>query len=331
MKQHYLFTCMASMFCALAANAQEAVIDSLVEYNGNDERVSLSLYRYNDQQLVVEQNTYSWNAGANNWSTELSGHRAYEYDEQGRMTRSEYQTIGYQERYVYTYEWKGRTFLFEFTQTLNGEEFSMQQYGEQELDANGNMLKQNLYYYPNTDQQYLASVTETTYDDKNRVLISKGTGYDQQGNVITTSNSENVYYDDENYFINTYTYTDNIAGTAGSYQIKRETIEGDPLISVQYMKNEGETEWTKTWSGYYYYADGGTTANETIKAEPNMQLYAADGIIHLQLAEPQRVEVYTISGQCRYQQTVSGSVSIPVSNGIYIIRAGKETVKIQVR
>ena len=133
-------------------------------------------------------------------------------------------------------------------------------------------------------------------------------------------------------FINTYSGFDNIAGTETNYQIKREISEGNPKIAVQYMKYEGETEWTKTWSGYYYYPDGGsTTANEAIQAEPNMRLYTADGTIHLQLAEPQWVEVYTICGQCRYRKVVSGSTSIPVTKGIYIIRAGKETVKVQVR
>ena len=331
MKQHYLFTCAASLFCALAANAQEAVIDSLVEYNGNDERISLSLFRYNDQLLVEEQSTYSWDATTGKWGTEMSGQRTYAYDEQGRVIRSEYQTIGYQESYVYTYEGQGRTFEFQYTQTLNGEEYSMQQYGEQELDENGNVVKQNLYFYAGTDDEYLASVTESTYDDQNRQLTSKSTGYDREGNVITGGNSENVYYDGES-FINTYSGFDNIAGTETNYQIKREISEGNPKIAVQYMKYEGETEWTKTWSGYYYYPDGGsTTANEAIQAEPNMRLYTADGTIHLQLTEPQWVEVYTISGQCRYRKVVSGSTSIPVTKGIYIIRAGKETVKVQVR
>ena len=148
MKQHYLFTCAASLFCALAANAQEAVIDSLVEYNGNDERISLSLFRYNDQQLVEEQSTYSWDATTGKWGTEMSGQCTYAYDEQGRVIRSEYQTIGYQESYVYTCEGQGRTFEFQYTQTLNGEEYSMQQYGEQELDENGNAKTEIRSYTP---------------------------------------------------------------------------------------------------------------------------------------------------------------------------------------
>lgn len=331
MKQHYLFTCVASLFCALAANAQEAVIDSLVEYNGNDERTSLTIYRYNDQQLVEEQNIYSWDATAGRWGTEPTGHRTYAYDEQGRTIRTEYQSDTYQETYVYTYEGQSRTFDCQYSTVLeNGDVYSDQQYGEQELDENGNVIKQKLYYNPHTDDQYLASEMETTYDDQSRVLSSQSTNYDLLGNELSTNTSENAWSDDGSYYIYTSTFTDVVAGTTSSYQFKYVIGEGNPRIDEQYTMNEGE--WVKTWSGYYYYAGGsGTTANEAIQAEPNMRLYTADGTIHLQLAEPQWVEVYTICGQCRYRKVVSGSTSIPVTKGIYIIRAGKETVKVQVR
>lgn len=61
-------------------------------------------------------------------------------------------------------------------------------------------------------------------------------------------------------------------------------------------------------------------------------VYSVDGSIYIQSETPQQAAVYSITGQLQVQRTVDSSmISIPVSNGIYIVKVGKEVHKVIVK
>jgi len=60
-----------------------------------------------------------------------------------------------------------------------------------------------------------------------------------------------------------------------------------------------------------------TTANQEL---PSVRIYSSNGNLIIETLEICRVQIYTISGQLRYAQEISGQVSIPLSQGVYILQ-----------
>lgn len=76
-----------------------------------------------------------------------------------------------------------------------------------------------------------------------------------------------------------------------------------------------------------------TTANEAIEApEQDVKVVVMDGKIFVSTPENMRVEVYGILGKCCYNAIVNGDAMVSgLPAGVYVVRAGKQIVKVSIR
>lgn len=71
-----------------------------------------------------------------------------------------------------------------------------------------------------------------------------------------------------------------------------------------------------------------TTISDTIRT---CKVTANNGLLYIETAIPQTVEVYSISGTTIAKRQVNGSLSIPLNKGFYIVKAGGTVHKVMIR
>ena len=65
-------------------------------------------------------------------------------------------------------------------------------------------------------------------------------------------------------------------------------------------------------------------------ADDNLHVYGTEGSLYVSgLAEPQRMSVYTLDGKLTSTQTIEGDTKLKLNEGIYIIKVGERTFKVQ--
>ena len=158
---------------------------------------------------------------------------------------------------------------------------------------------------------------------------------DEKGVVTYTSTLTYTYADDSdsNYTVEQRESWPTDPDAEDKYSAtKYERIYGNPISDAVYYKDAENADWSLSYKYLYYYPKG-TVANETIKADtPALMAYAADGTLFINLNGTAPVQVYSVNGTCHYNATASGNITIAnLPAGIYIVKAGDETMKISVR
>lgn len=353
---------------SLLRSTNTNLCDSVIQLGGSGTKQYKYLFEYNEMGLQALQTIYAWDATAADWSDEVLCFYEFEYDENGNITREIYeeQGINYKSVTTNTYDQQGRlTNRYVVAPTQHKEETYF--YGEDNIcyysmydstfNADGNYEGRSLDmkdYYKNDAGQDV-KVIHFTFDEwqgeetlwykyAEENIEYDSLGRDLSSELIQTGDNDAIVYKSTL----TYTYADDSDSNytveqrqswptdpekADAYSAtKYETIKGNPATYAIYYKSSENADWAPSYKQLFYYPKG-SVANETIKADtPALKAYAADGTLFINLSGTAPVQVYSVNGTCHYNATASGNITIAnLPAGIYIVKAGDETVKISVR
>lgn len=325
-----------------ASGSDFSLPDSLVLVNPAGEKMSKEVYSYTAKGLLEKTETLIWDGNSMSWVS--YGVSTNTYDEQGRVLV--YTDDSEEAKVKRTFTYEGNTGSY-FTESYS-EQFPMGFFykGTVTYDEKGNPLSEVEYYRVDVNGDGLfddrdkdadgnpvwakSSEEKTEYDKAGRLVATDYTSY-WQDKVEYTMKLTNVWDGDSKNYEQTLVvqYTGEEPLTQ---KTKYEVEEGNPMIGSIYLLGENGKDWNLMQKEYYYYPKGGSTANETIAPEQEVKIAALDGNIVVSSPESIRVEVYNLLGKCCYNATVKGYASLSgLSAGIYVVRAGKQVVKVSVR
>ncbi len=99
----------------------------------------------------------------------------------------------------------------------------------------------------------------------------------------------------------------------GSFDVTIRRVQTNIVVSIKSASTESGT------------GEDGTTGNPTISGDT---VWAANGTLYVQTANPATVSVYSVTGQLHKQASVNGSYSIAMSKGIYIVQLNSRVYKV---
>ena len=342
-------------------------LDSVVRTNNRGAIDCIFLYEHTDEGFVSLLTGYMWDATTSDWADEKFYSYAYTYDERGNQIRTEYEAINdgqvsteittnsyddqnrlvsthfvSDERHIgesYTYQEDGTCNYIRIDSTFNEGVYvdpAILSREEHTLDEAGNITKIAYLTFDgmwNEETEWYQFAEENfTYDSLNRI---------QSSNYIWMGDSTDIYTCDI-----TYTYADDSddnyteewvmkEGDETSYYAEKHELTGEnPMVLTQYIKYAKEDEWAMDYSDAYYYSQSSSVANETIQQHvtPVCKVWSTNGALTIAVSEATPVQVYTMSGTCRYDATVHGQATIAnLPAGIYIVKCPQETFKLKVR
>lgn len=342
--------------------------DSVIQLGSNGEKAYKFLFEFNDMGLQTLQTAYQWDATISDWSDEVALTYKYEYDENGKMTRQVYEVpaSGYTETTINIYDQQGRLINNYFVSPTRhtektyfyGEDnichyFSYDSVYTEDGKCSNRYVDMKDYYKNDAGQD--VKIVHYTFDEwqgeetlwykyAEENIEYDSLGRDLSSELIQTGDNDAIVYKSTL----TYTYADD---SDSNYTVeqreswptdpdaedkysatKYERIYGNPISDAVYYKDAENTDWSLSYKHLYYYPKG-TVANETIKADtPAIKAYAANGTLFINLNGTAPVQVYSVNGTCHYNATASGNITIAnLPAGIYIVKAGDETMKISVR
>ena len=310
-----------------------------------------------------------WDATTSDWADEKFYSYAYTYDERGNQIRTEYEAINdgqvSTEITTNSYDDQNRLVSTHFVSDERhiGESYTYQEdgtcnymcldslfsagvytdttylYGQKRtLDEAGNVTKS---VYLSFYGEWIGEETEVyqfaeenfTYDSLNRMQSSNYIEMEKDGTVTYTCDITYTYADDSD-----DNYTEEWIMKEGDetfyYAEKHELTGENPMVLTQYIKYAKEDEWAMDYSDAYYYSQSSSVANETIQQHvtPVCKVWSTNGALTIAVSEATPVQVYTMSGTCRYDATVHGQATIAnLPAGIYIVKCPQETFKLKVR
>ena len=344
-------------------------LDSVVRTNNRGAIDCIFLYEHTDEGFVSLLTGYMWDATTSDWADEKFYSYAYTYDERGNQIRTEYEAINdgqvSTEITTNSYDDQNRLVSTHFVSDERhiGESYTYQEdgtcnymcldslfsagvytdttylYGQKRtLDEAGNVTKS---VYLSFYGEWIGEETEVyqfaeenfTYDSLNRIQSSNYIEMDRDGTVTYTCDITYTYADDSD-----DNYTEEWVmkeGDETSYYAEKHELTGEnPMVLTQYIKYAKEDEWAMDYSDAYYYSQSSSVANETIQQHvtPMCKVWSANGALTIAVSEATPVQVYTMSGTCRYDATVHGQATIAnLPAGIYIVKCPQETFKLKVR
>ncbi|MDR2921243.1 MAG: T9SS type A sorting domain-containing protein [Tannerella sp.] len=201
------------------------------------------------------------------------------------------------------------------------------------------------YNYTMTDSGYIVhNQAECILDDQGRVTHIKGLDdskkveyvYDEEGRQFRVG--ETYYFYFENGFRSLiYSHRgQSVLGAPDAWSRIDYFFQENGYLKekIDYLKDEGETEWRvynhDEW--FYYYKDDNPLANITIEEQPGGTVYATAGAVMIGTEAATTVSVYSFSGQLVTQQRISaGTNRIALSKGLYIIVVNDKGYKIVVK
>ena len=344
--------------------------DSVYSSNSIDE-YNKTYYKYTEEGWVSEELWYQWDSMTNSYilygnqyeydeygyvirrdsrtynGMETTTTYKNTYDEQGRLSSAYSITEETNTHSITEYEYDGNNYTItncDSTFNADGTLANLSRYktGNHYDDA-GNHTAWITYGIAGSDNDgnpiwYEANVYEFEYDTQNRQIASTSTSYDAVGNRTYEYESETTYLDDgdSNYIhVSHYRYLNPFTNEWGEMfedRYKYENKGENPVITYRSLPDENG-EWLEPQILTITFYPGPLTANETIKADmPALKAYAANGTLFINLNGTAPVQVYSVNGTCHYNATASGNIAIAnLPAGIYIVKAGDETVKISVR
>lgn len=338
--------------------------NSLGEYNK-------TYYKYTEDGKMAEELKYQflWTDAPDGDYFRMCA--KWEYDEHGNMTRYVYENGFYgtvltqtykntydeqgrlssvyipENHFISNYEYDGNNYTItncDSTFNADGTLANLSRYKSgNHYDDAGNYTAWITYGIAGSDNDgnpiwYEANVYEYEYDTQNRQIASTSTSYDAVGNKTYEYESETTYLDDgdSNYIhVSHYRYLNPFTNEWSEMfedRYKYENKGENPVITYRSLPDENG-EWLEPQILTITFYPGPLTANETIKADtPALKAYAADGTLFINLSGTLPVQVYSVNGTCHYNATASGNITIAnLPAGIYIVKAGDETMKISVR
>ena len=346
----------------LRSSGSTQLPDSIIYTDGDGVNISRNIYKYDENGWISSMQFNAWDAETSSWSEELSAYNTYKYDENGneiyhtfdgwngekmdsQITNNIYDDqnrllqryiVGKDNHILSTYTYTGNQCVYYktdsmFNERLIGYDFELYTLNEAGLHINDSIFS----YEVNENNEiswYLSEVVEYTYDSQNREIASTTSFYDKSGYYGKIEKTTSYPGDgtEEYTIIQQVIYPDE---SLGDYRgDKCEIKEGNPTQYIYSLQTTKDGPWvTGTIESRYY--PKGTVANETIKADmPALKAYAANGTLFINLNGTAPVQVYSVNGTCHYNATASGNIAIAnLPAGIYIVKAGDETVKISVR
>ena len=322
--------------------AAQALPDSTVWVEpASGQKYWKEVYTYTKEGRLAKTEGLEWDFEESKW--ELYEDYTYAYNDQGLM--SSYK-ITYADGYVYerTIKYEGKKGVF----TAKGsspDQPTIEYKGEMVYNDQGLWQSELIYLAPdingdgvidkgdyNTDGTPWYKGWEYAYE------------YDASGN--RTKSTEIEFAADESIYSkevtttvwNGLSYSETVVTEYPADQktekeeYKYEVKDGNPREGLWYEKDQDTGKWELGDKDYTYFPKGGSTANEAIAPEQEVKIAALDGNIVVSSPESIRVEVYNLLGKCCYNATVKGYASLSgLSAGIYVVRAGKQVVKVSVR
>lgn len=350
----------------MAANAETLLADSVVTCLADGTKSLKNVYEYTEAGKESKQLSYAWDAAAGDWK--LTRQELSTYDEAGNLTTwkvqaadgeafkdsvivtSEYDN---QNRIVkslneglltdidieteYTYEGKNVTIMTTKTEPYkDGKLLYSYNKTEQVLNDDDLVIEERTYNYKgggpeNEDSWYLSTKMTTSYLNAEGLIDKqRAEAYNSEGELYFENNAS--YERDGKNWVQTQQYKS--AGNKDwTYIYGRNIFEGEnPEVQTRASSMTGEDDdWTVGSIVYTYYPTGGATANESIAPITTIQVFAADGMIKIETAENQLVQIFGINGYCYYNATVNGYTAVNLPAGIYVVRAGEQSIKVSVR
>lgn len=354
----------------LRAADTRSLPDSVYSSNSIDE-YNKTYYKYTEEGWVSEELWYQWDSMTNSYilygnqyeydeygyvirrdsrtynGMETTTTYKNTYDEQGRLSSAYSITEETNTHSITEYEYDGNNYTItncDSTFNADGTLANLSRYKSgNHYDDAGNYTAWITYGIAGSDNDgnpiwYEANVYEYEYDTQNRQIASTSTSYDAVGNKTYEYESETTYLDDgdSNYIhVSHYRYLNPFTNEWSEMfedRYKYENKGENPVITYRSLPDENG-EWLEPQILTITFYPGPLTANETIKADtPALKAYAADGTLFINLSGTAPVQVYSVTGVCHYNTTASGNIAIAnLPAGIYIVKAGDETVKISVR
>lgn len=358
MKKHYLLTIAAGLMCSMAASADfqtnvnpvqsfatraatGTVLDSLIVVDANKVIQSKTINSYTKEGWREKAETFAWNKTNSEWVATFVS--TYTYDEQGRMLVCKSEGNGLKKEEIF--EYKGNEGAYTVKSYTDEAPMGVVSYkGNTTYDDQGNCLTLVQYVLADVNGDGMINSDDKKEDGSEAWFKEheESTEYDEFGKILNISqkyyeNDELAYeittsnvWDGESYEqTSTITYVNGQSSTnIYKYEV---TGSGSIKTSSFYMKNK-KGDWDLLQEQYLYYSEGGSTANETIVPAPAIRVSSADGAVRIETAESLPVQIFAISGQCYYNATVNGQAAVSgLPTGIYVVRAGKQAVKVSVR
>lgn len=200
------------------------------------------------------------------------------------------------------------------------------------------------YNYTMTDSGYIMPDFSIEYilDEKGRVVCQKDLTskneyvFDEEGRRFRIGDVYYFYFD--NGFTSLkYSHRGELVLDAPDAWSKMDYFfqeNGYLSKKIDYLKEEGDTEWTiynhDEWS--YGYRSDNPQSNIAIEEKPDGTVYTAAGAVMIEAEKTTTVSVYSVSGQLVTQQCISaGTNRIPLSNGVYIVVINDKGYKVFVK
>jgi hypothetical protein len=103
-----------------------------------------------------------------------------------------------------------------------------------------------------------------------------------------------------------------------------------------YITSDREINLTlKDWGGYLLpyrieaqFEWNATSAIADVYQADEVKIWGANGQLYLQSATPQNLQVFHLSGQLVFQRSQVTDETIPLKNGVYIVKSGTKTMKV---
>lgn len=198
------------------------------------------------------------------------------------------------------------------------------------------------YHYTMTDSGYIMGDVEYILDDQDRLSCLKFLNsedeyvLDPEGRRLRVGD---VYY---SYFDNgfrslKYSHRGELVwGVPDAWTRMDYFFQDKGYLSekIDYLKEEGETEWT-VYNHYqyeYFYRADNPLANVALEEQPGSTVYAVNGAVMIETESAATVSIYSFGGQLVAQQrAIAGINRITLSKGLYVVVIDGKGYKVAVK
>ena len=236
--------------------------------------------------------------------------------------------VAYGLRYFLIYEWDTDNRLIAIKHTFDSldkwDENSFIPRSEYAYDSSGRLAMELHAQYPNESYHY--DYSTIIYTDSGYILNRVEYVLDSEGRLIRAGDMHYSYFEDG--FTEFY-FKDN-SGEKTDWHF----LENGYLSHCKTWKlRDGQwVDFHKEEREYRYKDDNPLKQATALEAVENRKVYGVDGAVAIQSDKPETVQIYTISGaMIRNIQTGTGSQSISLPKGFYIVMMGNQAYKVIVR
>lgn len=293
------------------------------------------IYNYSGVGKNFEVDNYLWDGST--WgaiSTET-----YAYDDQGRELLYELKIVegvNWMQHIYRTTEYKDKQSIVITQDTIWNDLADNKpdkiSYNEvvSNYDDKGNMVQEESYI---GQGRQLWKKVLVEYGDDNRLVKRNTIGYNSDGST-QIKYRENWSYTGND----VYQYIEKSDGDSDVWtfysEYKSESVGENPIIVTFYYNwNSKENPvWDGSKRQLFYYPEVSTESEKIDASESSVRIYTSNGSVVINTLGSEKVSIFSISGKCYYNARVCGMTNVSnLPAGIYIVRVGKEAIKVNVR